>query len=202
MYWKIASLLIFAIFCLWNWYEMKSRARKEDEREAAFWEREAKANTVRRKPIDHLDYIQIPDDFPENVLCDNEEIQNCIKVINSLKTDKILNLTGYSNTDLKMEYGAPNLTELSRYDTNYTSLVTTLQKWADILLDKGYEKEAIEIMEYVVSTKADIGRTYRLLAKHYLETGDEEKYHSLIETAKSLKSMNTKYIVESLQKMA
>lgn len=202
MYWKIASLLIFAIFCLWNWYEMKSRARKEDRREEAFWEREAKANTVRRKPIDHLDYIRIPDNLPVNLLPENEEIQNCIKVINSLKEDKILNLTGYSNTDLKLEYGAPNLTELSRYDSNYTSLVTTLQKWADILMDKGYEEEAFDIMEYIVSTKADIGKTYRLLAKHYLSNEESDKYNSLIATAKELKSINTKYIVESIEKMA
>ncbi len=199
MYWKIASLLIFAIFCLWCCIEMKIKSRKEDEAEKAFWEREARANAVRRKNIDHLDYIKIPDDLPVDLLKDNIEMPNILKVLDELKDQRILNLTGYTNTDLKLEYGAPNITELTLYDNNYTSLVTTLQKWVDLLLEAGYEEEAVKIMEFMVSTNVDIKKTYTLLGRFYLKHLENEKYMELIKTAESLRSINKKYIVEAVK---
>ena len=201
MSWKAIFLLIFAVFCGWSYIECKIRARKEDEAEAAFWERENAANSVRRKPIDHLDYIKLPDNLPVDLLKDNIEMPGILSIIDNLKNSKILNLTGYTNTDLKLEYGAPNITELSKYDQNYTTLVTTFQKWADILLDTGYESEAISLMEFLVSTKADIGKTYRLLAKHYLTNGMNDKYDELLKSAGELKSLNTQYILKSIKEL-
>ena len=199
MYWKIASLLIFAIFGAWTWYESKSRARKMEKKEDAFWERELKADSVRRKPIDGLKYIKIPDDLPTNLLSDNPEMVSILATIDGLRKDKILNLTGYSNTDLKMEYGAANLTDLSRFDGNFTTLVTTFQKWADLLLEAGYEAEAVSLMEYIVDNGGDIGKTYRLLGRHYIDHGESSKIDSLVERAKELKSLNKPYIVESIE---
>lgn len=198
MYWKIASLVIFAIFCGWSFIEVKIKMRKEQNAEDSFWEREAKANAVRRKPIDHLNYIKISDNLPYGVLQDNEEIINIMNVLNRLKKERILNLTGYSNTDLKLEYGAPNITELTRYDQNYTALVTSLQKWSDILLDNGYDKEAYDIMEYLVDIGADIGKTYRLLGTRYKDT-DPGKIDYLISKAEELRSLNKPYIVQFLK---
>lgn len=199
MYWKIASLVIFALFCGWSCYEAKKHTRLEQKKEDEFWEREREANSVRRKPIDHLDYIKIPKELPVNLLKDNIEMPNILKTVESLRNDKILNLTGYSNTDLKLEYGAPNLTELSRYDSNFTALVTTFQKWADLLLNEDYEKEAVELMEYIVSIGGDIGKTYRLLGKYYLRNSMEDKFDELLKSADSLRSLNKPYILQSVK---
>lgn len=199
MYWKIASLVIFALFCGWSCYEAKKHTRLEQKKEDEFWEREREANSVRRKPIDHLDYIKIPKELPVDLLKDNIEMPNILKTVESLRNDKILNLTGYSNTDLKLEYGAPNLTELSRYDSNFTALVTTFQKWADLLLNEDYEKEAVGLMEYIVSIGGDIGKTYRLLGKYYLKNSMEDKFDELIKSADSLRSLNKPYILQSVK---
>ncbi|SCX04737.1 hypothetical protein SAMN02910339_00721 [Lachnospiraceae bacterium YSD2013] len=199
MYWKIASLLIFAIFGAWTLYESKSRARKMEKKEDAFWERELLADSVRRKPIDGLKYIKIPEDLPTELLSDNPEMVSILTTIDGLRKDKILNLTGYTNTDLKMEYGAANLTDLSRFDSNFTTLITTFQKWADLLLEAGYENEAVSLMEYIVENDGDIGKTYRLLARHYLDNGEPSKLDVLIERAGALKSLNRPYIVESIE---
>lgn len=199
MYWKIASLVIFALFCGWSCYEAKKHTRLEQKKEDEFWEREREANSVRRKPIDHLDYIKIPKELPVDLLKDNIEMPNILKTVESLRNDKILNLTGYSNTDLKLEYGAPNLTELSRYDSNFTALVTTFQKWADLLLNEDYEKEAVELMEYIVSVGGDIGKTYRLLGKYYLRNSMEDKFDELLKSADSLRSLNKPYILQSVK---
>ncbi len=201
MYWKIATVLILFIIFGWCFIEIKIRTRKDEKLEASFWDREREANNVRRKPIDHLDYIKVPSDLPTELLSDNPEIPGIIETVERISKEKILNLTGYTNTDLKLMYGAPNITELSLYDQNYTALVTTLQKWADILLDNDHESEAIRIMEFLISTKVDIGRTYRLLAKHYLACGNTEAFEGLKKTAGELRSLNGPHILESLKEM-
>ena len=169
--------------------------------EESFWERENEANNVRRKPIDHLDYISIPSSLPYDIATDNDNIAACIRTIEGIKEDKVLNLTGYTNTDLKLEYGAPNITDLSRYDQNYTTLVTSMQKWADELITLGYEEEAVRIMEFMVSTKCDIGKTYRLLGKYYLQRNENDKFDNLISTIDEIKSINKEYIKESVLKL-
>ena len=201
MYLQISTLVIFALFCAWVWYESHRTVRIQKKEEEAFWERERKANATRRKPIDHLDYIKIPDSLPYDVCADNDDVQAAVRTIKDLSKERILNLTGYSNTDLKLEYGAPNITLLSLYDQNYTTLVTTLQKWADVLLDNNETDAAIELMEFSVSTKSDVGKTYRLLAKHYLEKNENDKFDNLLNTIKETRSLNKDNILTSLTSM-
>lgn len=201
MYWKFASLAIFALFCAWVWVESKLSTRRDEKEEEKFWERERRANSTRRKPIDHLNYITIPDNLPYDVCTDNAEIQSVISTLNGLKNNKILNLTGYSNTDLKLEYGAPNITILSTADQNYTTMVTTMQKWADVLIAADHTKEAITIMEFMITTNVDIGKTYRILANHYISSGNRPAFENLITVASSLKSLNRDSIVNSLIEM-
>lgn len=201
MYWAYAFLLIFAIFCAWNWVEMKLKGAKEDKEEESFWERERKANSTRRKPLDNLEYITIPTDLPFDVLSDNPELTAYVNTVKKLSSEKILNLTGYTNTDLKLEYGAPNITELSLYDQNYTTMVTSMQKWAEILEKNGCMEDSVKILEFMVSTKVDISKTYKTLAQYYIANGDSQKFEALLDTAAELKSMNTKYLVRDLEEM-
>lgn len=201
MYWKYASLAIFAVFAIWCRVEIRLKSNREDNKEEAFWKRERESNSVRRKPIDHLDYIKIPSSLPFNLHNENLEIAECIKIINELINEPILNLTGYSNTDLKIKYGTANITALSIADQNYTLLVTTLQKWADELFKLDCNDEALSILEFSISTNADVGKSYRLLGKHYLEIGDTDSFDKLMDRAKDLKSMNAKYIYASLKDM-
>lgn len=198
MYWKIASLLMIIVFCFWVRYEAYSRLRKEQSVEEAFWKREREANSIRRKNIDDLDYIKIPDTLPYDLYNDETDIPTIIETVNRLKGERILNLTGYTNTDLKYMYGTANLTPLSEYDENYTILITSLQKWADILIRNGYEEGAINIMEFMVSTKSDISKTYKYLGEYYKTHGMDDKFEALIDTAKELKSLNGNNIVSDL----
>lgn len=203
MYWKIAIFLMMLIWMFWHKVEVNKKMNDADDKEEAFWEKERKANSVRKKSIEELDYIHLPkeEDLPLSLLSDKDEMVSILHTYNELKNDKILNLTGFTNTDLKLKYGAPNLTVLTRYDQNYTSLVTTFQKWADLLMEADYQDEAIKLMEYLVSIRADIGKTYRLLGKHYLRNGETGKYEELILKAELLKSLNKPHIVESLKEL-
>ena len=130
----------------------------------------------------------------------NEAIsEECKEILRSLSTQKIVNLTGYTNTDLKLSYGTANITCLTEYDQNYTLLVSTLQKWAEALYRGGAKKEGRQVLEYAVSIGTDVSHTYFLLADLYDEEGESDLKCSLIEKASGLSSLSSKVIVRTLQ---
>lgn len=193
----LASLIVFSLTLA---YMLKRTKRKEAEAEQSFWERERQANSVRRKSLEHLNYITIPlETLPTSLLSDDPTVAECIELLQNLSGESIVNLTGYSNTDLKLEYGTANITALSEYDQNYTLLVRTLQKWADVLLEHNYPQAAETVMEFAVQTNTDISRTYYKLAELYAAEGKQDKIDNLITTAQALRSANKKAIVRTLQ---
>ena len=193
----LASLFILCSFLA---IAIRRQSKIEKEKEESFWARERRANSVRRKPLDNLAYITVPmAEFPTGLLNENPTVKECIETLEILSTQPIVNLTGYSNTDLKLEYGAANITVLMEYDQNYTLLVRTLQKWADILLEEGYTDEAVTLMEFAVSTSTDVSRTYYKLGEIYATRLETERVQDLIKTAEGLHSSNKKTIVRTLQ---
>ena len=197
---NLPFLASFIIFILILSRIIARQNRRKKSLEQSFWEREQQANSVRRKSLDNLDYVKIPfDSLPSDILKEDSTVAECLELLNTLASQPIVNLTGYSNTDLKLEYGTANITALSAYDQNYTLLVRTLQKWADILWDSGYQAEAVTIMEFAVTTHTDISRTYYKLAEYYASRNENEKIQALLETAKNLHSASQRVIVRTLQ---
>ena len=131
--------------------------------------------------------------------CMTEEIDSCLLDLHDLSSCKIVNLTGWTNTDLKLEYGTANITPLTEYDQNYTVLVRTLQQWADVLCEAEYVYEARILMEFAVSTGTDISRTYYKLADIYASRGEFSQIEDLIMKAEALRTMNKKTIVRTLR---
>lgn len=192
----IASTLIIVILIAHN---VKRQKKTREKAEAEFWARERMANSVRRKSLDGLDYITIPlESFPTHILRENSAVAECIETLEALTARKIVNLTGYTNTDLKLEYGAANITALSEYDQNYTVLVRTLQKWADTLIDAGYPQEACVLMEFAVNTGTDVGHTYYRLAEYYASRGEEDQIRRLKGMAGSLRGSGRDLILKHL----
>lgn len=188
----IAVILIFVN----NRRQKKSSAQREED----FWAREHRANSVRRKSLDGLNYISIPlETFPTHVLRQDEAVMECINILENLTSQKIVNFTGYSNTDLKLEYGTANINLLSEYDQNFTLLVRTLQKWADILIGAGYMEEACILMEYAVNIGTDVSHTYDELAKYYDSQGNNDGIDRLIYMAGNLHSSSRSIILRHLK---
>jgi len=197
------NLIVFAsliILCSLIARIIKRNTKQGKNAEQSFWEREHKANSVRRKPLDDLEYITIPlEQFPTRLLRENAIVNECIEILETLSGQPIVNLTGYTNTDLKLEYGTANITPLTEYDQNFTALVTTLQKWADILLENNYFSEAETIMEFAIDIRTDVSRTYYRLAELYSIRLETERVHQLVEIAEGLRSANKNTIVRTLQ---
>lgn len=193
----LASLIIFIMVIFHN---IRKSDRIQAKREQQFWERERLANQTRKKPLDGLDYVQIPlDRLPMRLLEEDGNIADCHRIINELSLQPVVNLTGFSNTDLKLEYGTANITALTEYDQNYTLLARTLQRWADLLCKAGHPESVRPILEFAVSTRTDVSRTYDMLAELYAKSGQDEKILELMETAKSLNSLNKDVILRRLQ---
>lgn len=166
----------------------------------AFWDKESKANFIRKKSLDQLAYISIPENIlymqPQN---STDAIQSCLKDLQDLSQTKIVNLTGISNTDLKLTYGTANITILSEYDSHYTKLVTTLQKLAECLTEAGETALSIEVLEFAVSTGSDVSKTYYLLSSLYQKNGTPEKCDYLLQKAEKLNTLMRDTIVRNLQ---
>jgi hypothetical protein len=173
----------------------KNTHAKSDSEEQ-FWEREHQANFTRKQDISGLDYITIPlDKFPLNL---HTKAENTLQ---QLSGEKILNLTGISNTDLKLMYGVANLETLTACDENFTRLVQSLSAYAKELLDAGQQSDAQTVLEYAVSIHADARQIYIMLAGIYREQNQSGKIAGLITSAQELNSISSAGIVSALQEM-
>lgn len=186
------------ILCFEIFYHRKKDDRRRERAKQQFWDREAEANTVRRKDLTFLNYLSIPLDFlPMNDTGD-DEISDYQDTIRRLSGKRILNLGGLTNTDLKMEYGAANLTELTEYDNNYTTLVNILAKWGARLIELELYDDAVTVLEYGISVKSDVSRNFYLLANEYRRRSRPDKIDTLIEAAEKLESIMKKPILQKL----
>lgn len=190
-----------AIIGLLILYECKKSSRSRQSDKDGFWKREARANTVRRKDITFLNYITIPMDSLPFVNTDDDELLEYHDKITSLSHKKILNLTGYSNTDLKEQYGVANLSALSEYDDNYSTLVNIISRWGMRLITLNYINEAVTVLEYGISIGTDVSRNYYLLADIYRKRGKPEKIDLLIESASGINSIMKSSIIDKLNEM-
>lgn len=197
---KFPLFASFIVFTIWLTYEISKHNRIDEAVNQEFWRKEHRANKIRRKPLDDLDYITIPfDSLPMHILPDDEQVSEYREILNSLSDSKIVNFTGITNTDLKLQYGAPNIDLLSKYDQNYTVLARTLNKWAAYIYEKGYPNEAREILEFAVSTRTDVSGSYKLLCRIYKEENAPEKIKALYPAAESVNSLMKNTIFHILQ---
>ena len=197
---KFPFFASFIVFCIWLGYEIKKHRRLEEKSMDEFWKREAAANNTRRKPLDDLEYIRIPfDRLPMDVLADDPQVKEYHETLTSLSDNPIVNFSGISNTDLKLQYGAPNIAVLTLYDQRYTVLARTLQELATALYEKGYIAEARTILEFAVSTRTDVSASYKLLITIYKELGQTEKIPDLLPVAQSLNSGLKNLIIRMIE---
>jgi len=195
------GLTIFMVFILYYAFRRHQIEHKEEERKSEFWSRENRASNTRRMDISNLDYISVPlDSFPIGQY-PNEELSFCEEQLKTLSQKRIFNLTGVSNTEIMLTYGAGNLVELGSYDDNFTELVRVIAQYGELLASQNHINEAVTVLEFGIKIQSDITSNYVLLAELYQQKGDGKKIRSLIETAKILNSLSKDVILEKLEVM-
>ncbi len=175
-------LIFFILFIIWVNVKTKRGTENNSTWDTAYWEKERKANFVRRKDISDLDYITISEEeLPFSDTAEGEEKYRQDEVRRTLSC-KSLNLSGMSNADIKLKYGTANFPELSMYDQNYILLIRNLGLWGSYLHKncEGQDSRAKIILERAVSLGSDIKDTYVSLTEIYLAEHHPEKVQELI----------------------
>lgn len=172
--------------------------RTSKKNQDSFWEKEQRANHTRKQDISGLDYIQIPlDTFPIGQFTD-EKLTSLEQTLTSLSNRKILNLSGISNTDLKLQYGAANLPVLSECDANFTLLARTITAYGERLAELGHWKEAVLILEFGIQCKTDLSKNYTLLGTLYRDHDDSAKIQQLVDIVQNMDLLLKDSILQQL----
>ena len=179
---------------------MKITSEKPGDGIRSFREKERRADSTLKQPLDNLPFIQVPlDSIPSPEPAVNEKCAAILNELNTLAGKKIVNLTGISNTDLKLTYGAPNLPILTEYDQNFTSLCMNLHELGCEYKLTGHEDEAIATFNAAVSVGTDISGTYTTLAEMYAEKGLYVEIQRLINCADNIRSLTRTSTIKKLQ---
>ena len=192
---------IFTCVCIFGitYNIIRIRTSKKDKKnEQSFWAREDQANSTQTMDISDLPYINIPIDYLPIGIMDDPELIECENAIRELADKKILNLSNYSNTDLKLKYGAGNINILSECDDNFNTLAHLIIKWATELDRLGFLDEAITVLEYGINWESDLKVNYVLLGQLYCQRGEYSQVDELIATASKLDCKSKDGIIAAL----
>lgn len=194
--------ICFIVFIFWFRVKSKQADNKTNNPKNEFIRKEHEANLTRKKDISGLNYIVVPDTALPFTETSNEEENRLQNEIKDILSRKILDLSGITNTELKLEYGAANLDILSEYDQNFSQLLRCLDKWGNFLYTQKYDLNcAKQVLEYSISIGSDITRTYTMLASIYLEENEPGKVQSLIDKAENSNFFMKDSIVLKLKKL-
>ena len=190
------GLFVIAVSILSNYRNRHERRLKEVEKN--FWDRESAANSVRRQDISGLSYITIPFELFSIDSISDDIIDEAILSLKNLDGKRILNLSGQTNTDLKMQYGPANLTLLTEYDQNYTDMLLAISSYVNRLIELDQIALAIPALEFSIATGADVSTHYTILATYYKSNGDMNKILELKEQASKINTLMKQPILEKL----
>lgn len=188
-----------AIVMIFIFFYSRISVKKTENTVDAFLEREKLSNSTRKQSIDDLDYVTV--DLAQLPTLENENnplILDLNKKLKEYETKKLVNLTGFTNTELKMEYGVANLNILSEYDLNFSDFTKYLDELANAYNDSSRKSEAIKTLEYALSIKTDISGSYLLLATLYAECGMQDKIAGVITSAEHIRSITRNSTIEKL----
>ena len=196
----IPLIIIIAILCLILMHNINRSKRLTKERSDQFWKQEADADNTRKKEISSLDYIYIPIETLPFGVDTTKEVVALEDTLRRLDSTKILNLSAYTNTELKLEYGVANLSFLSECDERFTLLIRTLYQWAVLLQEHDFINEAVQVAEYSIEIGSDISGCYYMLADYYQAIGNTEAIQNLQKSADSIQGLQADPIKDYLNK--
>lgn len=177
----IPSLFVcFLIFCAWIYYERLKSDKKQQAASQDFWAREDEANHTRNKDISDLpllcpdaDRIPMPESEDESVTYYQERVRTSLAL-------PMMNLSGYSNTDLKLAYGTGNFNTLSEYDQNFNDFLMNMSNLGKSYFQSDALAEAAAVYRLCIEFGSDKSTDYEALARAYAAMGSPGKISELI----------------------
>lgn len=167
-----------------------------------FWERERSSYLAPDRSTDDLEFVVFPPDLPMDIDTGDpvtEEYQETLRV---LSKEKVLNLSGITNTDIRLSYGKGNLPELSKADSRFITLLRTLNSVASGYIKAGYKEEGEKLLTFAVSLGSDIRDSWRMLGELYLLRDDDAALSDLIKKAEALDSPKKEGVLKDLRSLS
>ena len=194
-------LTIFIIFVVFLSIRYSTVKRKTAEKYENFWANEERANHIPAKDLSTIEYLHIPvETFPFDKW-DDDEIQMIEQQIKEYSEKRVLNLSGKTNTELKLEYGTANLEAMTEIGDNYNTLIVLLVDYAKALMERSDYEDAAKILEFSASTKSDISTNYMLLGDCYAALNQKKKIPVLKDQVESLHLMLEHKIIAYLDEL-
>lgn len=189
----------FLVFIAWLTYELKKNEKKNEEGLQKFLKTEAEANNTRKQDISNLDYVIFSLSALPEYKGDDDDILAQQKRLLFFEGKQMLNLSAYSNTELKLMYGAANLDFLSTADVNFINFSRELFKYGQLLYEKESEEQALAVLEYGIDIKTDLSKHYALLVDIYVKNQQLDKLLLLKEKAQNIHTLMKDSIVNNLE---
>ncbi len=191
----------FLIFIAWMHYEKRKANREEKRRSEEFWQREENANHSRNKdisdlPFFHPDTGRIP--MPQT---DNENISYYQKQVQNTEKLPMMNLSQYTNTDLKLAYGVGNFKTLSDYDENFNHFLMNMSNLGKAYREADFLEEAASVYRLCLDYGSDKSTDYRALGSIYASMKATGKLISLIDEVKQSDLPRRETLASGLQQM-
>lgn len=167
------------------------------QRENEFWDREEDAEHVPPVDLATLSYIHMPPNgFP--LVAQGEEAEAMEAELLELSQKPLLNLSGMTNTDLKMTYGTANFEKMQEIGEDFDRLEILIVDYSKLLMEQGKFKEATEALEFGIEIKTDISSNFTLLGECYEMLKMTDQLKTLIETAENSKLLLKTKVLDSL----
>ena len=159
--------------------------KKQKDTEEEFWAREEKAKHVPKKDLSELEYIHVPmEDFPIGKYPD-DEMAVLEDSIAKLSQKRLINITGMTNTEVKLAYGTDNLEVLSAMEEDYNELTVLLVDYAKALMERKDYESAQKVLRFGIDIGTDVSANYELLGDCCLALDKREEIEELKQTVLS-----------------
>ncbi|MQN01266.1 MAG: hypothetical protein DUD27_03660 [Lachnospiraceae bacterium] len=196
--------IIFIALVLWLTFAIRHSRKKSESTWKSYYDRERDADMAENRDIRNLQYITIPfEKFPLNFFenTDNEDYPIIIDELKQLGKTRLLNLNGKSNTDLKLEYGPANLTEMQEIGDRFSRVCVLLTDLAKCFLEEGNPAGAAAVLEYGSEIGSDISTNYTLLGECYQKLGESDKFDALCDHVRSMDFLMRDAVLKELSDM-
>lgn len=191
----------FLIFIGWMHYEKRKASRKEDRIEDEFWRREDEANRTRNKDISHLPLFHMDESKIPMPVSEDENICYYQKQVKNSLALPMMDLSEYSNTDLKLAYGVGNFKTLSDYDENFNAFLMNMSNLGNAYFQSGLLQEAETVFRLCLTSGSGKSTDYKALANVYSVMGTPGKISALITEIETSELPRKSTLVEDLRQL-
>lgn len=181
MKYMVIYLGCFFIFLLWLFYEQKKRQKQAKTASDNFWAKEEEANRTRKKDISHLPLIHVEESELPCIDTEDESVLYYIGQLKKIIKMPMMDLSEYTNTDLKLAYGVGNFKTLSDYDETFHNFLTDLSCLGRACSHAGLYDDAIQAYELAFHYGSAKLSDYEDLAGVYLAMDEPAKVSELIQ---------------------